>query len=266
MSDLRAAVEALLSGDVLERGAWVAARVAPLTVFVPWLGLRGLPSAVRAGLTVVLTLALAPLAWVSMAPLPASTLAWGVTLLRELTLGAAFALVAALPFEALRWSGQVTDAWRGASLSDLVSFGGAPSSPLGELFALFGVVLFFGLGGHLLALRAFADTLVAAPVGAVALDATAGWLMAARVTGDALALAVAFAAPAAVWVVSIELTLGLVGRAAPQLPVYFAGMPLRAAAGIAAAFFSVALLAQALPHAFRDAIAFAARLLDALAH
>ena len=67
-------LRALLGGEGDELDRWlavaglVAARVAPLTVFAPWLTLRRTPPVLRAALVVALTGALAPLAF------PVSTL------------------------------------------------------------------------------------------------------------------------------------------------------------------------------------------------
>ena len=55
-----------------------------------------------------------------------------------------------------------------------------------------------------------------------------------RLVADALAFATALTAPAAVAIVVVEVALGLVARATPQIPVFFARMPLRAAVGLGA--------------------------------
>ncbi|MCB9636641.1 MAG: flagellar biosynthetic protein FliR, partial [Sandaracinus sp.] len=90
-------------------------------------------------------------------------------------------------------------------------------------------------------------------------------LGAARLTGSALAFAVAIAAPAGVAIVLVETALGLVARSAPQIPVFFAGMPLRATVGLAAALLGLAVLLGELPGAFEDALAIAAQWMRDLA-
>ena len=56
---------------------------------------------------------------------------------------------------------------------------------------------------------------------------------------SALTLTVAFAAPAAIAFVALEITLGLWSRAAPAVRVWMEAMPLRAALGVAIALLSL---------------------------
>jgi len=247
--------------------ALVLARVAPLGFLAPWIALRDAPVLVRSATMLALTAALAPLAAASAHDLPGSVFPFGVAVVRELATGALFAVAAALPFWALDWAGHLIDTWRGASLAEVLAPPtGERTSPLGNLYLLLGVVIFLALGGHRLALEAFVEGLSSAPVGApVAVHGLGQAVLGgARLTGDALAFAVALAAPAAAALVLVELALGLVARAAPQVPVFFAGMPLRAGVGLAAALLGLAILVGRLPGAFHDALGAASGLLRML--
>jgi type III secretory pathway component EscT len=247
---------------VLAVGALVAARVAPLSVLAPWLALKGAPPLVRTAIVLALTVSLAPLALeVAPAAVPGGH-ELALLTVREALVGSLFALVSGLPLFALDWAGRLVDTWRGASLAEVIApTTGERTSPMGDLYLLGGIVLFLSLGGHRFAIEAFADGLVAVPPGTV--DVTAGLeataLTAMRLAGSALAFAMAVAAPAAAAIVLVEVSLGLVARAAPQIPVFFAGMPLRAATGIAAALLAAAVLVGELPPIYRDAIDSAAR-------
>jgi flagellar biosynthesis protein FliR len=248
-------------------GGLVALRVGPLTVLAPWLALRQAPAVVRVAILLALTCAFTPLALQSV---PASlalepALLWLAA--RELVVGLIFALAAALPFSALDWGGRLTDLWRGASLAEVLApLTGERTSPLGHLYLMLGVALFSVLGGHRLAMAAFAEGLRAAPVGAASLGSGLGEVVlgATRLSASALAFALAVAAPAAVLLVATEAVLGLLSRAAPQVPVFFAGMPLRAAAGLAALLLGLSFVVGRLPDVFRDAIDAALSLVAAM--
>lgn len=263
---------ALLGGPdrvtrVLAISGLVAARIGPLTVLAPWIALRAAPATVRAALILALTVAFAPLAIETAPAFEVTPSHWGFLLVRELVIGLMFAFAAALPFYALDWAGRVTDIWRGASLSEVLAPAtGERSSPIGQLYMFLGIVLFLSLGGHRFALDVFADSLVLAPIGAETLAGSIGEaaLGAARLSAVALTFAAALAAPAAVCIVLVELSLGLIARSAPQVPVFFAGMPLRAATGLAAALVALAVLVDQLPTAFHDGIESARSLLRLL--
>lgn len=265
------ALIAWLGGDervarVLVVGLLVAARVAPLALLAPWLSMRQAPTVLRTAVVLALTAALTPLAVESAPAIPPALPVVALLALREVLVGSLFAIATALPFYALDWAGRLVDLWRGASLAEVIAPPtGERTSPLGDLYLMMGVVLFVVLGGHRLALAAFAEGLAEVPVGEAALASGLGdvALGAMRLAANALAFGVALAAPAAVAIVLVEVSLGLVARAAPQIPVFFAGMPLRAAVGLAAALLALSLVADELPAAFRGAIDAASRLVRA---
>jgi type III secretory pathway component EscT len=251
---------ALLGGESvvvrhLAVGALVAARLVPLALFAPFFALRASPTLLRTAVALALSVALEPLAAASAPALPGA-LGLAALSLREALVGTLFAVAASLPLHALDWLGRLVDGWRGAGQGEVSTPGGERTSPLGALTLLLGVAIFVTIGGHRLALAAFADGLTSSPVGAVSTVATvrAVALGGARLIADALTFAAALAAPAAVALVTVEVALGLVARATPQIPVFFAGMPLRAAVGLAAVLLSLSLVVERLPSAFRASI------------
>ena len=232
----------------------VAARVGPLTVLAPWLALRSAPAMVRAAIILVFTVAFTPIALETMTVTVIPQGTWALMFAREALVGLVFAFAVALPFFAFDWAGRVTDIWRGASLSEVMApQTGERTSPMGQLYLFSAIVLFLTLGGHRYALIAFSESFSVAPIGVASLGASLGeaTLGAARLVAAALAFAAAVAAPAAVCIVLVELGLGLIARAAPQVPVFFAGMPLRAATGIAAALIGLSVVIDQLPSVFR---------------
>lgn len=248
-------------------GLLVAARVLPLATIAPWLALRSTPTLLRTAVALAITVALTPLAEPFAPTLPAG-FGLAALALREAIVGGVFGVAASLPLFALDWSGQLVDTWRGATMAEILAPPtGERSSALGTLQLMLGVAIFVTLGGHRIALVAFGDALRTVPVGRIAAAPGAFGLAlgAARLVADALAFALSLAAPAGVAIVVNELALGLVARTSPQVPVFFAGMPLRAALGIAAVLLALSLLVATLPDAFRTALAQASHLLSTLA-
>lgn len=262
---LEALLEALRAGaleETLAKGALVAARIAPLAVVAPWIALREAAAVVRAALVLLCTVAVAPLAFVS-----ASDVALGSVppmMLREAMVGLVFAVATAVPFYALDHGGRLVDAMRGASSSEVVAPPlGERTSPIGDLYLLAGVALFSSMGGHRLALEVLARSFEVVPIGgATEFGRMAFALGAARLFAFALAFGLSVAAPAALCIVLVEVGLGLLARASPSIPVFFAGMPLRAAAGIAGALLGLSTLLGGLPRVFRSAVENAGRLVS----
>ena len=248
-------------------GALVAARMAPLVLIAPWMAGRAAPALLRAAVVLALTVSLTPLALDHAPTIPDLPGIFALLMVREVLVGAVFAVTASLPLFALDWFGRLVDTWRGASMAEVLAPPtGERTSPLGDLQLMLGIAIFVSLGGHRLALEAFATGFVHVPVGqsSTASGLAVVALGTAQLVGQALAFAVALAAPAAVAIVLVEVALGLVARAAPQIPVFFAGMPLRAAVGLAAVLLTLSLVVDRLPDGFRGAIDAASRLVAPL--
>jgi flagellar biosynthesis protein FliR len=143
---------------------------------------------------------------------------------------------------------------------------GGRTSPLGDVHLLLGVTLFATLGGHRLALDLLSRSFEVIPLGAAVDFGRSGFALgAARLFAFAMAFGLAVAAPASLCIVLVEITLGLLARAAPGIPVFFAGMPLRAAVGVAGVLLGLGALLDDLPQIFRSALDAARALLAGLA-
>jgi type III secretory pathway component EscT len=204
----------------------------------------------------MLTLALVPLA-VTQLRAAFDPLALPVLLVIEVLRGTLFALAVALPLMALEGAGQWLDGLRGAQNGGGAGpvFGGQ-TTPLGALLGLLSVAFFFAFGGHRVALAAFAAGFELVPIGAPLPNEA--WAVIAersmRWVAAALALTVSVAAPAALALVLVELTLGLMGRTAPQIPLHFVGMPLRAALGVLGLLLTLGVLVPHLPQLFLSGV------------
>ncbi|MCS6798115.1 MAG: flagellar biosynthetic protein FliR [Myxococcota bacterium] len=239
-------------GRALAVGWLVAMRLAPLALLAPWLTPKGAPVVFRTALLLALTVAMYPSAAAAAPEVPTAAVTLVALSGREVVVGLLFAIVTALPFFAFDWAGRLVDTWRGAAMSEVIAPPtGERTSPVGDLKLLLAVAVFCALGGHVLALGALGRSFVTLPVGgpAAQLDAGAAALGVARLFGDAVALSLSITAPAAVALVAVEIALGLLARAAPQIPVFFAGMPLRAAVGLLAVLLAARALVELVPGA-----------------
>jgi flagellar biosynthetic protein FliR len=222
--------------DRLVWGFVLAGRIAPVILLVPAFGGRRLPVPARVALVAATVLAVHPAACPDI-PAPAGLALAGIVL-KELCVGTVLALAATCLFEALRIGGRLVDNLRGASMAHaLVPQTNERTSPVADLYLLLAVLAFFAAGGPALFLRALLAGLEHLPLHALP-DAEAGREAATLVlalTAGALRTAVAIALPAGLAVLLADVTLGFVNRVAPQVQVFFLGMPLRALLGLAVA-------------------------------
>jgi flagellar biosynthesis protein FliR len=247
---------------VLVAGGLVAARVFALLTFVPAFGVRSLPAPVRIALALVLAVVLYPA--VAPATLPHGPVAILALVAKEVLVGASLGFVVALAFAALDMAGRLVDATRGATLAEVLDpLTAERTSPLAELHVQVGLLTFLALGGQralVLALARSYETvpLAAFPTATRGLAPLAGGAI--RLSADAIAVALVLAAPALVALYLSEIALGLLGRAAPQVGVFFVGMPLRAAVGLLAVLVALGAMTPVLAHLFGMALGAAAHL------
>jgi len=229
-----------------------AARATPVVWMVAPLGGPRLPAPVRAGLALLLAALASPIliasagaAALARASAPELTLLFA----REVLVGLCLGFVASAAFRAAEIAGRLGDTLRGANIAEiLVPTAEERSSPLGVLYLLLATVVFLQIGGVARLCAALLDSYRALPIGG-GLDAGSARRAAAIVTvasARLIASGVALAAPVIVALWLTDLALGLVARAAPQVPVYFIGLPLKGLLAIGLVLCSLGVLEGAL--------------------
>jgi type III secretory pathway component EscT len=182
-------------------------------------------------------------------------------LAREAAVGFALGFVAGAFFRAAEAAGRLADVARGANMAEVLSpVSDARSSPLGDIHVMLATVIFLQVGGAAQLAVAIGRSYEAIPPGLASGAAGAvGWgriaavvlVASARILDAALALA----APVVVAAVLADVALGVIGRFAPQAPIYFLGLPLKALAGIGLVLISLGSLQGALTSDLVDWVA-----------
>ena len=225
-----------------------AARATPIVWMVAPLGGPRLPAPARVGLALLLAALAAPILSASagaaaLGQASAPTLA--LLFAREVLIGLCLGFVADAAFRAAEIAGRLSDTLRGANVAEiLVPTAEERSSPLGVLYLLLATIVFLQIGGVPRLCEALLDSYRVLPVGG-GLDAGSARQAAAIVTAASarlIASGVALAAPVIVALWLTDLALGLVARAAPQVPVYFIGLPLKGLMAIGLVLVSLGVL------------------------
>ena len=209
---------------------WPALRVSGFVMTAPAASEVTVPGLVKIVLTLVLAFLLAPLVQVP-AGLSIFSAAGMLAAIVELLIGVSIGLVVQLTFEALTFAGQSVSMTMGLGFATLVDpQHGAQTPVLGQMFTIFGTLTYLALDGHLLLINALAESFKHLPIGAehVGHDFLLMVVMwGARVFDAGLLIAL----PVVVALVIVNLALGVVTRAAPQLNLFGIGFTITLMSG-----------------------------------
>jgi flagellar biosynthetic protein FliR len=233
-----------------------AARVLPVIWMVAPLGGPRLPATVRVGFALLLALVAAP-ALVANAGVGAladlSVLRFTLLLARELVIGLCLGLVASAAFRAAEVAGRLGDSLRGANVAEiLVPTAEERASPLGVLYLLLATIVFLQIGGVPRLVEALLSSYRTLPVGGGLGEPAArrAALIVLVASAKLIASGMALAAPVVVALWLTDLALGLIARAAPSVPVYFLGLPLKGLLAIGVVLLGLGTLQGALASGF----------------
>ncbi|MBN1944062.1 MAG: flagellar biosynthetic protein FliR [Bradymonadales bacterium] len=227
------------ASQVLLVGLLSLIRLLPVVFLVPFMGGRLVIGPVKAGLALVLALVLAPMAWSSgqAVILPQSSI-WLVLLaLKEVLVGLVIGFLTALVFYAVQMGGALIDTLRGQAMATaLVPSMSERVSPTSALGVQLLIVVYLAMDGHHLLLRGLAESFRVVPVTSwpsIALDLEGLVGTVAHLTGEMFAIALALSLPVIAATLLVDMALGVVNRFAPQIHVFFLGMPAKALLGVA---------------------------------
>jgi len=206
-------------------------RVSLVVFLMPFWGGEYFPPTVKAAVCLMLTMAVWPHLSFPGVLMPAHPWELGVMLFSELILGMMMGLCVHFIFAGIQLGGEIMGFQMGFTMMTLADpASGSQVSITSHILHMVSLVVFLSLDGHLHLLRAMADSFSLIPPGGIRLSGV--------LTGDILALsggmfvlAVKIAAPVMAAILMVELTLALMGRAAPQMNLLTLGFPAKIAVG-----------------------------------
>ncbi len=228
------AAAALLAGlpQLAFAFALLLARIGSACMLLPLLGEAEVPATIRAALALLLVVLLLPGLREALPPAPSQPLAAAGMVVAEIVAGLFLGWLARLVMLALPLAGQfMALATNLASVIQPDPALGVQTAALGRLLSLAAPLLLVASGLYALPLRALAGSSAVLPAGRLlpAADTMASVL--AGVAGMT-ALAVRLAAPYLLASLAWNVTLGLIGRIAPALPLSGLTGPLHVLGGL----------------------------------
>jgi flagellar biosynthetic protein FliR len=201
---------------------WPMLRVGGFVLAAPIASEAVIPGLVKIVMSLSVAFMLAPLVQIPAA-LSIFSGAGLLSAVQEVLIGVSIGMVVQLAFEALTFAGQTISLTMGLGFATLVDpQRGANTTVLGQMFMIYGVLCYLAINGHLVLLGALAESFRSLPIGAAHVGANlllSVVLWGARVFEAGLLIAL----PAVIALVIVNLALGVVTRAAPQLNLFGIG-------------------------------------------
>ncbi len=226
-------------------------RILAVIVYVPVLGGRSVPNPVKIGFGLVVAMIITP-----TLPQPTNTeamsaVAYGFAMGKEVLIGTLAGFAAALTFGALQMAGHLMGIVSGFSAANVLNPALEDNgTAMDQMFLITAILVFLVINGHHMFLLGLQRTFDIIPVNSTlpALSLT-NYL---RMTSEFITTGVQMALPVMGTLLLTDLTLGLLARVAPQVHVFFLGIPLKIGIGLIALALTIVMLAPNLHSMFTN--------------
>ena len=222
---------------------WPLIRIAALVGVAPVFGARTVPVRAKVAFALVLTLVIAPVS----PPVPVVDPISGeavLIVLNQMLIGAAMGLALQMVFAMFIVGGQIIAFQMGLGFASMVDPSSGTQVPvISQFYVILLTLIFFALDGHLTFINVVADSFHTMPIGVNGLSNDGLWAL-VNWGGQMYLGAVQIALPAIASLLLLNLTFGVVTRAAPQFNIFSIGFPVTMVAGF---FIMLSTLMAVLP-------------------
>lgn len=219
-------------------------RIGAMLSIIPLYGIRAVPMRTKIILTVFLTIVIAPS--LSMPP-PVDPFTWNGVLyiLQQMLIGLAMGLIFLIVFQSFVIAGHLIAMGMGLAFAQMVDPGtGINSSIVSQYFTIIVTLLFLALNGHILVIQVVAESFEYLPIGTNFLNTDSLWLI-VTFGSYMFSAGVLVALPAITALLLINVSFGVVTRAAPALNIFAVGFPVTLLTGLVMLSLTTPLV---LPH------------------
>lgn len=209
------------------------ARFLPIIALSPFFGARVLPHPVKMVFAISMFVIMLPqLVTVTTTPI-SYDLRLVTLMIKELFVGLIIGFMVSMPFQVVQSAGIIIDHQRGgASLMVNDPTIQNQSSPLGTLFNMVLIYLFFFIDGPFIFLNGIVMSYEIIPPDrffdpAFFASGSSFWEMQMKLLNKVMVLVMQLASPALIAILMTDVFLGIANRLAPQVQITFLGMPLK---------------------------------------
>lgn len=206
-------------------------RMSGFILLNPILGRRNIPAIVKAGFTLVLTVAVFSFSEKEVFQIT-NMFEYGFLLLKEFAAGYVVGYVVELFFFVISYAGFIIDFQMGMSMATVYDPQSNAQLPItGSMFQAYFVLLFFAVDGHLALMKILLTSAEIVPYGGILLTEQLGWHMVELFT-ECVVLAVKFSLPILAAEFLVELAAGILNKIVPQINIFVINIQLKVIVGI----------------------------------
>jgi len=204
---------------------WPFVRISAMMMAAPVFGARMMPVRIRVVMAMVISVVTVPL----MPPVPAvdpiSFAAAGI-LFQQIIIGVAMGFIVQMVFQALVIAGEAIASTMGLGFARMVDPANGVQVPvISQFFVVMATLLFVILNGHLLLIQLVIRSFEILPIAETGLSLP-GLMQVVNWGGQMFLGGLMIALPAVTALLIVNVSMGVITRAAPQLNIFAVGFPL----------------------------------------
>lgn len=207
-------------------------RVGGILVVAPIFSHRSIPSILKIGLIILVSIIVLPTISSTRINLPPDLLGLSVVLAKEIATGLMIGFTAQLLFIGVQFAGDLIGLQMGFGIVNVMDPNSQTQVPLiGQYQTVLATLIFLALDGHHMVLSAIANSIQAVPLGQVNFTGTTADLI-VRGGVNTLAQGIKLGAPCIVTLFLLDVAMGVVARTVPQMNIFIVGFPLKIGGGL----------------------------------
>lgn len=232
-------------------GLLILLRISALVIFMPMLGHKLIPSQVKIGIIVLLTVLIYPIVADSVTLIPLDPVAFAAIAMQEILIAGALALFGQLIFASAQFAGQIMSFQMGMTVANVFDpVTNSQQSVLSQVGLTIAMLLWVSVGAHHIFISALIDSFRLFPIDQP--WSFPGLLALTDAASQMFVLSLKIAAPIMLLLTFVYIALGLLSRAVPQIQVFFVSFPLTVGLGLLAFAFSMPAFVYLIHNAFES--------------
>lgn len=205
-------------------------RTTSILLSAPFFGVRGIPSAVKIGLSLMIAVLLLPV--VKPVDIPLNFFAWVPAILSEVLIGATIGFMARVVMAGVELAGQIVGFQMGFGIVNIIDpHTNNQVSIIATFQGILAMLLFFTVNAHHYFISAIAVSLKTVPPFSALIS---GGVISALVSisGGLFVTALKLGAPVMAALLFANVAMGVIARTVPQVNIFMMGFPVTIAVGL----------------------------------